>query len=56
MPHAAVRVIAPDRAMPGFSRTKTFILLLLVPFGGETVTQDKDSVTDQVEFEEIFTN
>ncbi|KAF0130008.1 MAG: hypothetical protein FD155_1794 [Bacteroidetes bacterium] len=55
VPQAAVSVIIPVRAEPVLAVAFTFILLLFDPDVGVTVTHDKDSETDQVEFDEIFT-
>ncbi len=55
VPHAAVSVIIPLRAIPGLTMTETVILELFDPVVGVTVTHDKDSETVQFEFDEIFT-
>ncbi len=47
--HAAVSVIIPVRAAPGFARTDTFILELLDPEVGVTLSHDMDSETVQLE-------
>ena len=55
MPHAAVSVIRPDRAIPGLIIVETVILPLFDPDKGVTVSQVMDSETVQVELEEILT-
>lgn len=55
MPHAAVSVIVPVRAAPGFIAAFTLMVLLIEPDGGVTVTHDKDSETTHVELEVTFT-
>ncbi len=54
VPHAAVSVIIPLRAIPGFAMTDTFILELFDPDVGVTMSHDKDSETVQAEFEVTF--
>ncbi|KAF0130011.1 MAG: hypothetical protein FD155_1797 [Bacteroidetes bacterium] len=49
VPQAAESVIIPERALPGFAITFTFIRPLFEPDGGVTVTHDKDSDTVQLE-------
>ena len=55
MPHAAVSVMIPDRAIPGFTVAETVMLPLFDPDDGVTVSQVMDSETVQVELEEILT-